>query len=233
MIVPSLVERDRDVTEQMDDPGCDEAALRRTYAQFRIINGLVTGWRSTYRHQLRPVLRRDRATTVLDVGCGGGDLARCLVRWAGRDGFEVKVTGIDPDPRAHAWAVSRPPVPGLSFRRAFSGDLVAEGRSFDVVISNHVLHHLDDAQLQQFLADSQQLTTVRAVHSDIVRSRWAYLLFSAGTLAFFPGSFIRADGLVSIRRSYTPEELAATLPPGWRVERQRPWRNLVMHDARP
>lgn len=231
MIVPSLAQRDRDATERMDDPACDEAALRRTYAQFRVVNGVVAGWRTTYRRHLRPVLRRDRPTTVLDVGCGGGDLARSLVRWAARDGFRVEVSGIDPDPRAHAWATARPTPDGISFRRALSSDLVAEGRSFDLVISNHLLHHLDDAQLQALLADSQRLARVRAVHSDIARSRPAYALFSAATLPFFPGSFIRADGLVSIRRSYTPDELMAVLPPGWRVQRQAPWRNLVLHDA--
>lgn len=231
MILPPLVERDRDATEQMDDPGCDEAALRRTYAQFRVVNAVVTGWRSTYRHQLRPVLRRDRATTLLDVGCGGGDLTRSLVRWAARDGLRLEATGIDPDPRAHAWAAGQPAAPGVSFRQGLSSDLVLEGRSFDVVVSNHVLHHLDETRLQSFLADSRRLARVRVVHSDIVRSRPAYLLFSAATWPFFPGSFIRADGLVSIRRSYTPEELCAVLPSGWSVQRQAPWRNLVLHDA--
>lgn len=215
----------------MDAPDCDEDRLRRTYAQFRVVNAVVAGWRATYRRQVRPVLRPDRPTTVLDIGCGGGDLARALVRWASRDGCRVHVTGVDPDPRAHAWATARPPVPGVTFRRAFSTDLVAEGSSFDVVVSNHVLHHLDDPALQALLSDSRALARVRVVHSDIARSRVAYLLFSAATRPFFPGSFIREDGLTSIRRSYTASELRAVLPPGWRVQPQRPWRNLVLYDA--
>ena len=231
MIVPSLAERDRDAREQMDDPGCDEATLLRTYAQFRVINAAVTGWRGTYRDLVRPVLRRDLPTTVLDVGCGGGDLARSLRRWAARDGYRLEVTGIDPEPRALAWATSRPQVAGVTFRQGFSSDLVAEGAEFDVVVSNHVLHHLDDGQLQGLLADSARLARRRAVHSDIARNGWAYGLFSVATLPFFPGSYIRADGLVSIRRSYTPAELAAVLPPGWRVETRVPFRNLAVHDV--
>jgi 2-polyprenyl-3-methyl-5-hydroxy-6-metoxy-1,4-benzoquinol methylase len=231
VILPSLADRDRVAREQMDDPDCDEAALSRTYAQFRVVNAVVSGWRSTYREHLRPVLRRDGVTTVLDLGCGGGDVARALLAWAARDGYRVEVTGADPDARAHAWATGRPQVPGLTFRQAFSAELVAEGASFDLVVSNHVLHHLGDDQLQRFLADSRRLARVRVVHGDIVRSRAAYVLFSVGTLPFFPGSFIRADGLVSIRRSYTPDELAALVPAGWRVERHRPWRNLLVHET--
>lgn len=224
-----LTQRDRGTTERMDAPDCDLQALQRTYAQFRVVNALVAGWQLTYRHHVRPALRRDRLNTLLDIGSGGGDVPRSLARWARRDGYRMEVTAVDPDPRAHAWSVRQPDVPGVSFRRALSSDLVAEGRSFDVVTSNHLLHHLDDAQLQALLADSQRLVRGTAVHSDIARSRWAYLLFSVGTRASFPGSFIREDGLVSIRRSYTAEELRDAVPPGWQVQQQPPWRNLVVH----
>ena len=230
MIIPRLARRDRNAVERMDAPDCDLTALHRTYANFRYVNGLVAGWRLTYRRHLRPVLHRDRVTTVLDIGSGGGDVPRALLRWARRDGCRVQVTAIDPDPRAHGWATSQPRVEGLTFHRALSHDLVAEGRSFDLVISNHLLHHLDDAGLEALLADSQRLARSRVVHSDIARSRWAYVLFAAGTLPLFRGSFIREDGLTSIRRSWTGAELEAVVPPGWRVERHAPWRLLLIHE---
>ena len=63
---------------------------------------------------------------------------------------------------------------------------------FDVVISNHLLHHLTPAQFQGLLADSGALAMAAVIHSDIARSPVAYALFAAGTLPFFPGSFIRA-----------------------------------------
>lgn len=231
MILPDLSRRDTSAVERMDRPDCDEATLNRTYAQFRVVNAAVAGWRSAYRHHLRPVLRTGGTTTLLDIGSGGGDVARALAGWAARDGRRLEITAVDPDARAHAWAVSRPATPGLTFRRATSAELVAEGRRYDLVVSNHLLHHLDSEQLAGLLADSQRLTRIRALHSDIARHRWAYALFSAGTRPFFPGSFIREDGLISIRRSYTPEELRAVLPSDWRVLRRRPWRNLALYDV--
>lgn len=235
--VPDLSVRRPETIEQMDSPDCDLATLHRTYAGFRAVNTMVAGWQLTYRTLIRPALADAAAgagaapVTVLDIGAGGGDVARALLRRARRDGFTVQLTAVDPDARAHAWASGREPVPGLEILRATSGDLVREGRRFDVVLSNHLLHHLDPAQLDAVLADSETLATRRAVHSDIRRSPVGYALFSAGTFPFFRRSYIRPDGLASIRRSYTPEELAAVLRPGWRVESQAPWRNLAVWDA--
>lgn len=231
MTVPDLRTRDRTATEQMDDPRCDQVKLDRTYSQFRVVNAVVAGWRQTYRTRLRPLLRRDAVTTLLDIGSGGEDVARSIAAWARRDRFDLRITAADPDERAHAWAIRQPPVPGLEFRRAFSSDLVAEGRTFDLVLSNHLLHHLDDEQLRLLLEDSEQLAALRAVHSDIRRSRPAYALFSAGTRPLFRRSFIREDGLTSIRRSFTASELRRVAPPRWRAVRQAPWRNLLIHDA--
>src|SRR5699024_2647293 len=123
------------------------------------------------------------------------------------------------------------PNDGLQYVQALSSDLVAQGDTYQVVISNHLVHQLNDDALQGLLRDSQQLATRRAIHSDIRRSRVAYTLFSIGTWPLFPGSFIRQDGLASIRRSYTAAELRAVAAFGWRVIPPRPWRNLLLYDA--
>ncbi|MFF2347521.1 class I SAM-dependent methyltransferase [Pseudarthrobacter sp. NPDC058119] len=205
--------------EQMDRADCDARLLDNTYRQFWVINRMLSGWRGLYRTELRTITAaQQRPLTVLDVGSGGGDLAVMLARWAKRDGLPIHVTGIDPDPRAASFARRRPPTPGVDFRQAHSGDLVREGARFDVVISNHVLHHLEPAELRELLADSEILATRKSLHNDLIRSPAAFAFFGVAALPFRK-SYIREDGLTSIRRSYTHAELAASAPPGWSVER--------------
>ena len=170
---------------------------------------------------------------LLDIGSGGGDVARALARWAARDGLRLTVTAIDPDARAHAFASGEPPLPGLEFRRASSGDLVGAGERFDTVLSNHVLHHLSAGELGGLLVDSERLSRVLVLHGDIERAPLAYLGFGLGTWPFFRRSFIRADGLTSIRRSFTRAELAASVPPGWTVHREVPYRLMLRWSAPP
>jgi 2-polyprenyl-3-methyl-5-hydroxy-6-metoxy-1,4-benzoquinol methylase len=231
MARPSLRVRAQDAVEIMDSPLCDPAMLTRTYRDFRVVNAVVSGWRHIYRTSIRPALSTTTDTTLLDVGSGGGDLSRSLARWAARDGLRLTVTGIDPDARAHDFATGRPAVAGLSFRRALSSELVAESARFDFVISNHVLHHLRAAELTGLLVDSQALARRRVVHADLERSTWAYLGFGLATRPFFRHSYIRPDGLTSIRRSYTASELRAAVPAGWTVTRGRPSRLVLGWEA--
>lgn len=227
MGLPSLRVRASDAVEIMDDPACDPDRLAQTYADFRIVNAVVSGWRGMYRRDIRPTLSKVRPRTLLDIGSGGGDVARALAGWAARDGLLLSVTAIDPDARAHAYALGRPGLPGLTFRRALSSELVAEGARFDFVVSNHVLHHLGAAQLGGLLFDSERLCSGRVLHSDIERGRLAYLAFGTLTRPFFRRSFIRGDGLTSIRRSFTAAELRAVVPVGWRVTRELPSRLVL------
>ena len=226
-----LTRRAVDLRELMDDPACDPAGLQRTYAQFRVVNRLVAGWGGIYRRLIRPLLHPTRPTSLLDVGSGAGDVPRALARWAARDGLALSVTAIDPDERAHAYATAQPATPGVVFRCADSAELVAEGKRFDLVTSNHVLHHLGDAERHGLLADSTRLATRRVVHSDLERRRAAYLGYAVASWPFARRSFIRVDGLRSIRRSFRAEELAAVVPPPWRVARRAPARLLLILDA--
>ncbi|NQX12510.1 methyltransferase domain-containing protein [Microbacteriaceae bacterium VKM Ac-2855] len=213
--------------EAMDDPDCDLRRLTRTYEQFRLVNALVSRWRAIYRTRIRPRLERGRENTLLDIGFGGGDVPRALAGWARRDGFALRITAIDPDPRAQAFVAAQPATLGVEFRPVLSSEV--EG-SFDIVTSNHVLHHLAAPELAALLADSERLGRY-SVHNDLHRSRLAYGVYAVATRPAHGGSLIHEDGLLSIRRSYTAGELRAVAPSGWRVERVRPYRLLLTHEC--
>lgn len=228
--VPDLRERATTLVELMDDPACDLKALRRTYRRFAWVNAVVASWRGTYRDLIRPLLSATEPRTLLDVGCGGGDVSRALARWAARDGLLLDVTGVDPDARAHDFATSVPS-PGVRFVAARVEDLTER---YDFVISNHVLHHLDD--LRGFLEATSARARAMTIHSDIERTRYGYGLFAGGTALAWPllrRSFIRADGLTSIRRSYRAAELRSAVGREWRVIRRVPSRYLLVRVSKP
>ncbi|WP_309066369.1 methyltransferase domain-containing protein [Microbacterium sp.] len=220
--MPDLSVRASAARELMDDPAADLRMLQRTYQRFALVNAVVSRWRTLYRREIRPRAQR-RPVRILDIGAGGGDISRALSARLRRDGIPGEVTAVDLDARAIAWARAQDAGSGVRYRCAPAGELADEGERFDVVLSNHVLHHLAPEELSGVLADSRRLVAPGGVvcHHDIARSRTAYVLFAVATAplapTLFAGSFIRTDGLISIRRSYTPDELAAVVPEGWRV----------------
>lgn len=229
-----LAARDRELQELMDDPDCDPRRLAATWQRFDTVNRLISGWDTIYRRAIRPVLARAGGSArVLDLGCGGGDVIARLARRAHADGLAAEWVGADPDARSLPIARRRT-APGVTFRTADSAMLRAEGERFDIVLSNHVLHHLTDAELTAFADDSLALSRRVVLHADIERSRTAYALYAAGITPLSPGTFLRTDGLRSIRRSYRADELAAALPSnaGWTIRRPVPFRLVAVGRGR-
>lgn len=228
----SLATRDHDLVELMDDPECDPRRLRATLRRFGMVNAMVSGWGAIYLRHIRPVLKSlDGPARILDLGCGGGDVTARLARRAARDGFAVSWLGVDPDERALEVAQQRGSST-VAFRHADSGELRRAGERFDIVLSNHVLHHLSPVERTEFAEDSRALSRGIVLHSDIARGRLAYGLYAIGITPLAPGTFLRTDGLRSIRRSYRPEELASALP-GWRIETPGLFRVLAISDGYP
>lgn len=231
---PDLSARAVEARELMDSPDADSRMLERTYERFPLINAVVSRWRAVYRRDIRPRARTG-PIRLLDVGAGGGDVSRAIAAWSHKDGLNVSVTALDADARAIAWARSRGG--DVEYRCAHTSELADAGEQFDLVISNHLLHHLGREELAAVLRDSVALIPDDGlvVHRDIERSRFAYLSFAVGTWPFarnlLADSFIRPDGLISIRRAYTASELASVVPSGWQVRRAFPARLELRWEA--
>jgi ubiquinone/menaquinone biosynthesis C-methylase UbiE len=96
---------------------------RRVYTRIAALSGARPG---------------DRA---LDIGCGGGYLARLLAAAVAPDG---QVTGLDTSAPAIGHARRRAPA-NCSFAVGAAQDLPLPDRSFDVVASTLAAHHIPDA----------------------------------------------------------------------------------------
>jgi 2-polyprenyl-3-methyl-5-hydroxy-6-metoxy-1,4-benzoquinol methylase len=231
-MTPLLTRRDPDLVERMDLPDCDPDRLNNTYRQFAHVNRFISRWGAIYHRHIRPLLTREHHLRLLDVGCGGADIVRGLHARAARDGLALDITAIDPDPRSLAFARAHCP-PDITLLQTDTTALLEQGERFDIVTSNHVLHHLEADAVPRFLDEVSALATRRAICSDIERSPLGLALFATATAPFFRDSFIRTDGCTSIRRSFRRGELAQLAPPGWKVVRQKPFRLLALFEHAP
>lgn len=225
-----LQHRNAGLRERMDDPHCDSEKLFETYGQFSTLNRLLGGWRSIYSRYIKPALIKDGdRASLLDIGCGGGDILRMLHGFTLDDQLNVQFTGIDPDKRAVNFARQKAWPDKVNILRAYSDDLVNLSPRYSVVISNHLIHHLTKSELIKTCADAELLATRLVLFSDIERSDVAYSFFGALAPLVFRNSFIAEDGVTSIKRSYRKKELLGVLPDHWNVKRQFPFRLLALN----
>lgn len=225
-----LSKRNPGLVEWMDRPNCNRDLLFNTYQQFSRINRLLSGWKSIYKTYLRPVIvKKSGKASILDIGCGGGDVLHLLQTFCRADGFDVRFTGIDPDPRSIQYLSALKWPENVQFKPQFSYQLVKENQLFDIVISNHVMHHLKENELTAVCADAEKLAGQLVIFSDIERSDIGYAMFSTIAPLLFRNSYIVPDGLISIKRSFRKEELDNLLSGRWVVERQFPFRLLAIH----
>jgi 2-polyprenyl-3-methyl-5-hydroxy-6-metoxy-1,4-benzoquinol methylase len=216
--------------ELMDAPDCDPAHLRRSYLELGLINRWLSRARELLeRHVLAHAARTpERSARFVDVGCGGGDLLAFVHQRCRTLGLRFQLVGVDLDPRAVSFARAR--LAGLPDVQILPGSALALadlGLRFDYVFCNHLLHHFPDAEVPSVLRALAHAAGRRLLVSDLLRSPWSYLGYSAIAPLLFHRSYTVHDGRLSIRKGFHPDELSraaatagiqhahvGTLPPG-------------------
>ena len=193
--------------EILDLPDTDPEVVIRSLADVARANALFGGVNSAIRELQDALEDLPRCATLLDVGTGLGDIpcrARAMAR---QNGVELTTVGLDA-----AIELARASKRSVSF--SVCGDalhLPFADRSFDVVMCSQLLHHFFDADPAQLLREMDRVARIRVVVSDLRRS-W---IAAAGLwLLSFPLGFhavSRHDGVVSVLRGFTREELADTV----------------------
>ena len=123
----------------MDDPGLAEelhgAALRDLARLNRASFVAASLW---------PRVRALAPTSLLDVGCGGGDVAVALARRARDEGLPLTVRGCDRSAQAVAFATAQAQRAGVDVEFTTRDALGEAARpdEQDVVMCSLLLHHL-------------------------------------------------------------------------------------------
>lgn len=226
-MAPPRAERDRGV-EYLDDPDISQAVAARSLRDVALANRLFGGTRAML-SEVRQVFReqRDRGTrqlTLLDIGTGLGDIPVFLVKNATKFGIQVRAIGLEiSEPMARVARPSGIPVLAADARALPFGD-----NSIDIITCSLVLHHLDDREALRMLRECSRVARTAVIVADLQRSvvAMALLWIVSFPLRFHPIS--RHDGVVSIRRGYSPAELSAlvasTTSAAVRCRRRWGWR---------
>jgi SAM-dependent methyltransferase len=194
-------------TEALDDPATDPALVARMLRDIARSNRWLGGvWAVRYGlAQLLGSADRGRTLKLLDIGCGGGDLAVDAVQWARRRGVTIEPIGLERIGVA-ARMTRDAGVPALL---ACAGTMPLAPSSVDLVLLSQVAHHLDPESTVRLLRDASTLARRGVVVADLRPAWFAATGFRAAglVLGLHPTTLI--DGVTSLRRGFAPEHLRA------------------------
>ena len=199
-----------DKEELMDDFSIGGDLLRDTLDKLENINRWLGGNLMTVK-ALKKVLKnhpKEQELTIADIGCGHGDILRDVAKFGRKNGYKMKLIGMDANPTAIAYANElSAEFPELSFKTEDIFSEAFKNRKFDVVLATLFLHHFKEAQLVSFLGNTLKQTKIGIVVNDLHRHKLAYYLFMLLSV-FIKNNMIIEDGLTSVLRGFKRNELA-------------------------
>lgn len=198
-----------DKTEIMDDLDMSGDVLLRALDQIAAINKWLGGNKATIRG-LNALLEKtpgDVPVTIIDLGCGNGDMIRAVADLGRKKERSFKLIGVDANEHTVEYARKRSAgYPEISYLKmdVLSDEFSALGG--DIVLATLFMHHFKEPEIEKLLASL--LTRVRTgiVINDLHRSPVAYRLFRMISL-FISNPMARNDGALSVLRGFKKREL--------------------------
>jgi 2-polyprenyl-3-methyl-5-hydroxy-6-metoxy-1,4-benzoquinol methylase len=199
-----------DTPEIMDDFTLKGEVLQDALDKISNINQLLGGNKLTLQgvkdllHDTDP----SNEITIVDLGCGNGDMLRMLADYSKKNNLSFKLIGIDANRFTINYAQE------LSVRYSnisyhcedIFGKAISELK-YDIALLTLTLHHFKNDQIANILDTCHKNAKIGIVINDLHRSGIAYRLFQGLCFILRLNPISKHDGLASILRGFKKEEL--------------------------
>jgi len=190
--------------EVMDDPDTSVADYKRCLHDLATVNRITFTHGPTLRWLGKATrgLPKGSHLSVLDVGCGEGDLLRAIEKWANKKGFVALLEGIDLNPRSATTAIAAtPPNSSITYLTGNVFDFEPVPVP-DFIVSSQFTHHLADDEIPRFLEWQERHAGRGWFIADLHRRLIPYYGFRVLCVLAGWHRIVRLDGTISIARSF-------------------------------
>jgi len=195
-------------TELMDTESISFAEFHDCLRQLETINILTLAYRPTLQWFKRMLAdpKSEQLMTVLDIGCGSGDMLRRIQKWMQTRNFTFELVGIDLNPwsKQSAELVTPKDVP-IRFETSNLFALDPALRA-DFIISSLFAHHLTDNELIHFL-QWMDAHTMRGWFINDLHRHWLPFYFIKWVVRLLSRNrLIIHDAPISVARAFTASD---------------------------
>ena len=150
---------------------------------------------------------KKKIITIIDLGCGGGDILREVSRFGEKNGYKFKLMGIDANPHTINYANTLSEnYPNIEFKAIDIFSEAFKTLKYDLVLTTLFLHHFKNDELVTFLKPVLEKAKLGIVVNDLHRHKLAYYLFKLLSITIKNKTIVQ-DGLTSVLRGFNRKEL--------------------------
>lgn len=201
-----------DDPEIMDDFDLEGDVLKESLDKIAKINQLLGGNKLTLKGvaKLLKKVPDSNLITIVDVGCGNGDMLRKLADFGFENNLNLELIGIDANDFTVNYAIdlSRK-YPNITYRCQNIFDKTFGEMEYDIVLCTLTLHHFKNNEITELLTLFNTNSNLGFVINDLHRSPIAYRLFQGLSFLLRLNEMSSKDGLTSILRGFKKRELIA------------------------
>ncbi|PWA08957.1 methyltransferase domain-containing protein [Flavobacterium laiguense] len=199
-----------DKPEIMDDFNLEGDVLRDALNKIAKINQFLGGNQLTLQgvKKLISKVPQSDQITIVDVGCGNGDMLRKLADYGAENKLNFQLIGVD----ANRYTVSYAQELSMKYSNikyccedVFSNSF--KEISCDILLCTLTLHHFKNKEIIDLLTIFNLNSRLGIVVNDLERSAIAYRLFQVLCVIFKLENMSCEDGLTSILRGFKKREL--------------------------
>jgi SAM-dependent methyltransferase len=195
--------------EIMDDLSIEGEMLRKTLDKIAAINKRLGGNQATIAgiNTLLKNEKKDAVISIVDLGCGNGDMLRAVADFGRKNNFIFKLTGIDANRYTVNYARKLSAAfPEISYvKMDILSDEFSES-TFDIALATLFFHHFKNEEIESILTGLIKQTKKGIVINDLHRCKMAYYLFKLISI-FIKNPMVRNDGALSVLRGFKKAEL--------------------------
>jgi len=195
--------RSKDI-EIMDDLNMSGQLLINSLDHLARINRWLGGNKITI-DGIKTILEnqpKDKIISLVDLGCGNGDMLRKVAAFGRKNGYKFRLLGIDANQATIDYAVQLSATfPEINYRKEDVLSKEFEIHTYDIALCTLFLHHFEDAVALGFIQTLLKNAKIGVVINDLHRCRMAYYLFKILTSGI-KNKMTRRDGLTSILKAF-------------------------------
>lgn len=193
--------------EIMDDFSLEGEELRDALDKIASINKLLGGNQLTLQG-VKKLINSKEEITIVDVGCGNGDMLRALADFGIKNNLKFNLIGIDANAFTIDYAMKlSKEYPNISYKCEDIFSEVFSQLKYDIILCTLTLHHFKNEQIDYLLKLFYKQSKIGIVINDLHRNIIAYRAFQLICFIFRLNRMSKEDGLVSILRGFKKQEL--------------------------